>query len=101
MNRDKSPQRGPPAKPDKGPSPVSYNVEKKEERKILSTKTRSVNAMIGSDDHSKNPKHERFIDIHKKRKAFVPPVTKYNYTGEQRARYISTGPSSLKRAHKR
>jgi len=57
--------------------------------------------MLGHDDHSKNPKHERFIDIHKKRKAWMPPLTKYNFTGEQKARFISTGPSSLKLAYKR
>jgi hypothetical protein len=57
-------------------------LDKKDERKILSIKRRSVTANLGSPDRAQNSKFERFIDIHKKNKQWVPPLTKYNFTAE-------------------
>jgi len=87
------------ARKGKSPTAQTYPVEKKDERKVLSTKERSLVATIGTVDHSKNAKLHRFIDIHKKQQAWLPPPTKYDVSMAQRDRYLSPSPTRL--AHKR
>lgn len=87
--RDRNPQRPVKKADKKSPSPVSYLVDKKDERNIISQKKKSLAFSIGSPDRDKNPKLQRFVDIHSKNKAWMPPLTKYNFTAEQKNKYIS------------
>ena len=66
LNRDKSPQRGVFKVDKKSPGPQTYQVDKKDERKIISIKKKSITFSIGSPDRNNNTKLDRFIDIHKK-----------------------------------
>ena len=98
LNRDKGPQR-PKPKANKNPGPTTYQVEKKDERKILGNLQKSFSTTLGTTDRAANKKLNRFIDIHKKRKEWVPPVTKYHTPMEKISRYTSPSPTRL--AHKK
>ena len=39
-------------------------------------------AQYGKENEKNGGKLERFIDIHKKSKGWLPPLTKYNFTGD-------------------
>lgn len=85
MDKDKSPARMDKVKYDKvkaGPSCTTYQFDKKNDRQILSIRKRSTEFRFGEIDHSKNKKLERIFDIHLNNKKYLPPVTKYSYTGE-------------------
>ena len=85
-------------KKEKAPTAQTYKVEKLDERKILSTKKSSFDFRFSFAKEPKgNSNIKRFIDIHKKDKAWVPPVTKYNFTADQREKFLSSSPPQLRR----
>ena len=83
MNLDKSP-KGVTLKKNKDPGPTTYPVEKMRLDKILSTVVNDKPHKIVYDKKMKSPGGDldRFIDIHKRHKKWVPPVTRYNYTAD-------------------
>jgi len=56
--------------------------------------------MFGEKDRAKNSKMDRMFDIHLKNKKYLPPVTKYHYTGADKAKLTSCSPLT-KMAHRR
>ena len=103
MGKDKSPARMDKVKYDKvkaGPSCTTYQFDRKNDRKILSIRKRSTEFQFGEADHQKNKKMERMFDVHLKNKKFLPPVTKYNFSGADLKRITSCSPLT-KQAHKR
>lgn len=83
MNLEKSP-RTIPIKKNKDPGPTTYPVEKLKLESILSTVIKPKPHKIVYKKESKSPDGDldRFIDLHKKAKKWVPPVTRYNYTAD-------------------
>ena len=78
-------------------SPVTYKVDQMDDRKNLSTQKRIIAPKITCSNGTKyGDKTLRFIDIHKRNKEWVPPVTKYNYTAEQMRKNTSSSPLGLK-----
>ena len=74
----------------KKPGPTAYPVSFKQEEKTLSTVVKDPSYKIHYNKESKlGPDLQRFIDIHKRRKQWVPPVTRYNYTADQLRKYVS------------
>ena len=94
MNLEKSP-RTIPIKKNKEPGPTTYQVEKMKLGTILSTVVNNKPHRIVYDKSKKSPDGDldRFIDIHKKQKKWVPPVTRYNYTADQLRKYTSVSPN--------
>ena len=84
MNRNRAKNlRDDPAVNKSSLSPVTYKVDLMDDRKTLSTQKRVLAPKISNSDGTKyGNKTLRFIDIHKKNKEWIPPVTKYNYTAE-------------------
>ena len=64
------------------PTPTTYKVDQKDERKILSTRTKSIELMFNGKNQSKIPALKRFIDQHTTSKKWIPAVTKYNFTAD-------------------
>jgi hypothetical protein len=82
MNRDKSPGRMDKIKFDRSkmtPSPMTYQIDKKDINKILSTKEKTQTFTIRKPEK----KLMRFTEIHAKSKNWVPGVAKYNVTADQ------------------
>ena len=103
MGKDKSPSRMDKPKFDKikaGPSSTTYLFDRKDDRKILSQRKRSIDFKFGDNDRSKNKKYERIFDVHTNNKKFLPPVTKYHFTGADKAKLTSCSPLT-KPAHRR
>jgi len=103
MGKDKSPSRMDKHKFDKvkdGPSSTTYLFDRKDDRKIISIRKRSTEFKFGDNDRSKNSNLDRMFDQHVKNKKYLPPVTKYHYTGADKARLTSSSPLT-KAAHKR
>lgn len=102
ISLDKRPGRMSSPKYDKtklGPTATTYPVEKKDERKILSTKKKCLQYNMNMRKGTKyGEKIMRFIDIHKKSKEYLPPFTKYDFTMKQ---YDKISQSPLKLAYKK
>lgn len=103
MGKDKSPSRMDKEKFDRvkaGPSATTYLFDRKDDRKIVSQRKRSIEFIFGEKDRTKNKKMDRMFDIHLNNKKYLPPVTKYHFTGADKAKLTSSSPL-LKPAHKR
>jgi hypothetical protein len=103
MGKDKSPARMDKEKFDKvkaGPSCTTYLFDRKDDRKILSHRKKSLEFRFGDNDRSKNKNMERMFDVHLKNKKYLPPVTKYHFTGADKAKLTSSSPLT-RPAHKR
>lgn len=99
FNRDPNPQRGLAPKFDKKePGPQTYQLEKKDERVLLSTKKRSIDYRFYPGNKEAG-KMNRFMDHHIKKVKGSPAPTKYSMSIEKMNKYISPSPNRL--AHKR
>ena len=81
----------------KDPGPQTYQLEKKDERRLLSTKKRSLDYRFYPG--TKESKMERYMDTHIKKVKNSPAPTKYSMTIEKMSKYVS--PSPVRYAHKR
>ena len=94
LNRDTQPKKDKKER-EKTPHANFYKVDLKDDRKILSTRTKSVAMKFGDREVMKKKKIDRFIDTHEKSKQWVPGPSKYHYPTDKLVKLTSRGPSTI------